>query len=95
MSAQKHRIRKPNAQLSALAAGRGKPAAPAASARRGPGRPPRLEHLERQTVLLPPELRRAVKRCALEEGKEISAVIAEALRSYGQLRRFLDAGADR
>lgn len=61
----------------------------AAPARRGPGRPPRLEHLERQTVLLPPELRLAVKRTALEDGKDISAVIAEALRAYGPVKARL------
>lgn len=87
MGAQKPRSRKPNEQLAALVAGKGKGAAPAAPARRGPGRPPRLEHLERQTVLLPPELRLAVKRLALEQGKEISGVIADALRAYFAAKR--------
>lgn len=89
MGAKKQGNRKPDSQLAALAAGRGKGAAPAMPARRGPGRPARLEHLERQTVLLPPELRLAVKRAALEDGKDISAVIAEALRAYGPVKARL------
>lgn len=89
MGARKQGNRKPDSQLAALAAGRGKATAPTMPARRGPGRPPRLEHLERQTVLLPPDVRLAVKRVALEEGKEISAVIAEALRAFGPVKARL------
>ena len=50
--------------------------------RRGPGRPPRTEPVERLTVLLPPRLKKSLRLKAVEEGRDMSAIAADALRAY-------------
>jgi len=50
--------------------------------KRGPGRPPRQEERARLVVLLPPDLKARLQHLAVDERRELSAIVAEALGYY-------------
>ena len=58
------------------------------SRKRGPGRPPRERPVERLVVLLPPELKLWLRHRAIEEGADMSAIVARLVESYrGRVKR--------
>jgi hypothetical protein len=54
-------------------------------AKRSPGRPPRTDDPKRVTVLLPGTLKRRLRLRAIEEGRDMGDIVADAMREY--LRR--------
>ena len=61
------------------------PATPEKAPARRPGRPRREEPRERLAVLLPPELKRELRIRAIDEDRDVSDVVIDAVRGY--LRR--------
>lgn len=54
----------------------------AAAPKRGPGRPRREEPRERLTIILPPELKRTLRIRAVEEDRDVSELVADAIHAY-------------
>jgi len=62
-----------------------KPSPAPEPAKRRPGRPRREEEKVRLAVLLPPELKKELRKRAVDEDRDASDIVADAVRVY--LRR--------
>jgi len=68
----------PRSELVNLAAGRGR----TKTEQRGRGRPPRTDNPKTLTVKIPGDLKQELQHQAINEGRDMSAIITELVRVY-------------